>query len=166
MAHRRAAGRPMVKHWTSLVVLNQAITTTQAIFATAALEHGEDATLLRSRGEFIFVATPNAGADFDVIGIGLIVVQSAAVTVGGAAVPGPINDGDADWLWHQFVPLDAGGASAADPNAIGLFARVTVDSKAMRKVRTDQTIILVAELSTGNFTDVAFSGGVRLLEGK
>ena len=146
-----------------------AITITAVQAAILNVTHLEadihDVTILRSRGGLFVTATPNAASDADVVGLGLIVVHTNALTVGGASLPGPINDIGADWLWHQFVPLDAISATSADGQSVGLNVRVEVDSKAMRRLQTDHAVVLMAELATGQMTTITVNGGIRFLLG-
>ncbi len=160
---RRTGQRPHSRNWTGQVFASSALSVTQAIFGVPITVGTSDVTLLRSRGEIIIFATPDAASDDDVVGLGIIVVQEAAATVGGTSVPGPVNDIDADWLWHRFVGLDGGAVSAADSASILTNRIIEIDSKAMRRVKRDQVIVLVAELSTGQFGAVRMSGGFRLL---
>ena len=129
----------------------------------AASLHG--VTLLRSRGELLVSGSPDAATDITVVGLGLIVVSEAAQSQGGLSIPGPINDVDADWLWHKFVPLDAVSATAVDFDNTFASVRVELDSKAMRRVPTDSTVILVGEANTSTFPALTVIGGMRLLFG-
>jgi len=122
----------------------------------------EDVTVVRVRGNVFIQATPNAIADDDVIGLGLIVVTDQAFAAGGASVPGPIANMDAEWMWHQFVPLKAAGTALAG-NDIGTNVRVEVDTKAQRILKVNQTLAFVLELDTGEFTSVQATGGIRAL---
>ncbi len=162
MADRFRSRSRGVKSWGTTQFGVATLTTTQLILASLVLSTTSGETILRSRGMLFLRGNPDAAGDDDVVGLGLIVVQSAAAAVGGASIPGPINDGDADWFWHQFVPLNSFG-SAADDEAIGLNKYVEIDSKAMRKVPRDQTVILVGELFSGELSNVQVSGGLRLL---
>ena len=122
----------------------------------------EPVTFMRHRGNLYVKATPDATGDDTVVGLGLIVVSDNAAAAGGASVPGPINDPDAPWVWHQYVPLDAGTAGLTGDD-IGSNVRVMIDSKAQRKVGINETMILVGELSLADFASVRLSGGVRAL---
>jgi len=154
------------KTWCRLGIAGTTLTTSQAILASCVLGATGVAkgTHLRARGEVLLTATSNAAGDSDVIGLGICIVSETAGAVGGLSVPGPIADEDADfWIWHQYTPLRAIAASAADDTAIGTIARVVIDSKAMRKFVPDQRIILVGELTTGSFATVNVLGGVGFL---
>jgi len=142
------------------------LSTTQAILATFPLSTDFPETVLRARGSFLFSGTANGAGDAGVAAIGLIVVQEAAATVGGVSVPGPANDINANWLWHQFVPMISNEVTAASDTALGLFARVEMDSKAMRIVKPDQVVVLVIETVTGSgLAQQSVAGGLRILSG-
>ncbi len=166
MARGRARMR---KNWQDVVASGQTVaTTTQAVIASIGLiETAQaDQTLLRSRGELIADAAPNATSDSDVLGVGLIVVHSNAVTAGGVSLPGPISDAGADWLWHNFVCLGAGGTtSGADPSNVLSKRIVPIDSKAMRRFPADHEVALMIQLSSGDFASVLVTAGMRLLFG-
>jgi len=155
------------KGWTGLFSAGQSvITTTQAVILEIGLaEASIRETLLRSRGEVCISAIPDAATDSDVLAIGLIVVHSNAATAGGVSVPGPIKDMGADWLWHFFIPMDASGLTGQDASAILLNRNIEIDSKAMRRVPPDHSVILVGEAASGDFATVNMSAGMRLLFG-
>ena len=79
--------------------------------------------------------------------------------------PGPINDPEADWLWHTFLGFDADPLTAASASALGVIERIEIDSKAMRKIQTDHVVVLIGESNTGDFAAVNVTGGLRLLFG-
>jgi len=161
----RARGNRMAKAWQgSFNTAAIGITTTQVNVLQSVESAGLNQTLLRSRGEILVQATPNAAADVGVIGLGLIVVHANAATAGGVSLPGPLTDVDADWLWHQFVPVDAIVLTTADANARSIVSRIEIDAKAMRRVAGDNVVVLIAQISAG--TGMASSSclaGVRFL---
>ena len=104
-------------------------------------------TLIRTRGEFtVYVDTSTiAVGEAAMFGFGIGMVTEAAATVGVGSVPTPLTDADWDgWLYHRFVGLGAETTVASDDEGLHM-ARVVVDSKAMRKVDTDQRLVIVAE---------------------
>ena len=165
----RGRGARLRKTWLGGALIDRVtLTTTQGslgavqITETALLE----STVLRVRGELLIVAIPNAAADSDVVGLGLVVVSAAAIAAAGAALPGPINDiGSDSWMWYQTIPLDAVVLTAGDANARAVIHRVTIDAKAMRKLPQDNALVLVGELSTGDFASVNVTGQMRVLIG-
>ena len=160
MARGRSSSRG-TKEWTGVAFVKTTLTQTQSIILS--FTHDVTETILRNRGEVLIVGVPNAAADDDVVGLGIIVVNDAAAAVGGLSVPGPIADPNAQWLWHQFILLQAALATSVIDNARNLIERVTIDSKAMRKADRNETMILVGELSTGEFGAVSVNGGLRSL---
>ena len=76
--------------------------------------------------------------------VGDIVVSENAAAAGAASVPGPISEGDDDWLWYQpmitrLVVTDATGKLSPAGN------QYVVDSKAMRKVGINDQVVTVVE---------------------
>jgi len=166
MARQRGQSTRMAKVWVGATALNQSISTTQASMASIGVAEGlVRETLLRSRGNILVQATPDAAGDAANVAFGLIVVHSNALTIGTTALPGPIADVGADWLWHTFVPMDAISLTAADPNARGVVHRVEIDSKAMRRVSSDHTVVLMSEADSGSFASITAQVGLRLLFG-
>ena len=156
--HGRSRG---TKEWSGTTFPLTTLTTTQAVLAS--FSHDVTETILRVRGALMVVGIPNAAFDDDVAGFGLIVVTDQALAAGGASIPGPIADPTASWMWHQYVPLTSVAATAASDVGLGLWARIEIDSKAMRKVDRNQTMVLVGELDTGEFNIASVSGGIRIL---
>ena len=159
MANVRSRSRG-TKDWAGGVGSTVALTSTQAILLT--FDDLEPITVLRIRGNFLIKGTPNNIADADVVGLGAIVVSDASAAVGGVSVPGPIADPSAPWLWHQYVPLQAGSAGLLGDD-IGSVVRVEVDSKAMRKLGLAEKLVIVGELSTGEYATVLVNVGIRTL---
>ncbi len=155
------ARRSGTKEWTGLNFGFVSLSATQAVVGSVV--HDVMETVLRIRGNLLLVATANAAQDDDVAGLGFIVASDNAIAAGGASLPGPINDPDAPWLWHQYVPLGVVAVTAADDTAIGTFARVEIDSRAMRKATRNEGVVFMAELSTGEFASIQMTGGFRVL---
>ena len=96
------------------------------------------------------------GADGNVVGaIGFGLVSDQAFGAGAASLPGPWSDPDWDG-WFLWMPwsfrwefADASGQVLGD-------ARKTIDSKAMRKVGQNETLVVMAE-SQGTAAVVAVS---------
>ena len=153
MANRRFAStarkRRMSWEGGNIDISDLVVATGQAVIAVteAQLENYPTPTLVRSRGRLTAFAdvSSNPGG-FAVIGLGLIVVTASAAAVGVTAIPTPLTEFGSDWLWWDSVTV---GASAAD--VIGeeiTVDRISVDSKAMRKIGNNHVILLVAEMLT------------------
>ena len=163
MARRSSRSNP-IRSWSGTSISTVvSVTTTQQVVTVLSLFTDFPETLLRSRGSLLIQATPDAADENDILGIGLIVVNEAASSAGGVSVPGPLNDIDADWLWHQGIAFDSRVATSYTGDHIGLNKRVEIDSKAMRRVARDQTIVLVAEAATGEFVSLRLTGFLRML---
>ncbi len=158
-ARSRRTGR---KVWSGLTWTPSAETTTQRLVASFS-QTVAPTTLLRVRGAYFVFAVPNAANDNDILAVGLIKVSTDAASAGGVSLPGPISDPEDDWIWHNYVPLAGSALTADDPQAIGLNVQGEIDSKAMRTFGPNDTIALIAELLTGEFASVSFTGGFRFL---
>jgi len=131
------------------------------IITEATMESFPTPTIVRSRGRLTATAdissTPGGVA---VVAVGLIATTQAAIAASG--VQSPLTDIGSDWLWYDSLTV---GASAAD--VIGeevTIDRISVDSKAMRKVGLNQALVLVAEMSTCEGTMVInLCGLIRVL---
>ncbi len=76
--------------------------------------------------------------------IGMAVVSDQASAIGVTAVPTPITDGASDlWYLHKYIFADESNLTDRTRGA----TKVSIDSKAMRKVNGDEDIVLVSELS-------------------
>ncbi len=125
----------------------------------------EPFTLLRTRGR-VMMSLDSGGLNEHVsCAMGLIVVSENAFGIGVTAVPSPVTDGTEDWIWHDFFQVNSGEEAAVVNDY--LTVRLSVDSKAMRKLRQGEVLVIVAEIAdsvdaTGNVT---FSYGFRQLIG-
>ena len=137
-----------------------------ALWSTG-IQNGDDGiTLVRVRGEvLLFLSTVTSNLDgFIRVAVGLAIVTTAAATVGITAVPTPLTDIEYEgWLWHWTGPM-IGVVSGGD-SALGMGAvRVPIDSKAMRKWNTDETLIGVVEVGSEVGTAVlGFNASSRIL---
>ncbi len=168
MARTRGRAPRLRKSWSNMLPADRvAVTTVQGVIGSVSVPEGAIAspTLLRSRGNLLVWAEPDAASDSDVFAFGLIVVHTNALAVGTTSLPGPIADTGADWLWYQFVPLDAGAATGVTGDSLLLSSWIDLDSKAMRRVPEDHAVVLMGEALTGDFSAGLVSGGVRFLFG-
>ncbi len=105
-------------------------------------------TLIRTRGQVAY-SPQSLAADITISGaFGVCVVSDRAFTAGAASIPGPFTDAGWDgWaVWGSFTQKlefsDATGLYLATGSQL-------VDSKGMRKVSDDETVVLMAESQTG-----------------
>ncbi len=100
-------------------------------------------TVLRSRG-IVVVGTDQEAADEEPFGTyGEIVVSESAAAAGVGSIPSPITEAGASWL--LYVPHSSWlkfGSGVAFSNVSSVFE---YDSKAMRKVGTDDQLVGIVE---------------------
>ena len=123
-------------------------------------------TIRRTRGEILILFEGAGLVDEDacVVGWGLMVMPSGAVA-GGVTV-GPITNSNSDWFAYGMVPLKAVGATEEAPLGT-MSARIDIDSKAMRRLRESDEVVLVLE--NGDVTGspaVQAVFGIRILTGE
>ena len=116
-------------------------------------------TIVRTRGNFSIIPS-TFGADLSIIGaFGIGIVSDQAFAAGAASIPGPWTDPDwGGWfVWQPFayryefttdvdrLVLGVQGAGAGE-----------IDSKAMRKVAPNETLVVMVESEA-----VAFSASIN-----
>jgi len=113
-------------------------------------------TVVRTRGS-ITIWTDQEANDEDPFGAcGMCVVSDQALAIGVSAVPTPITDKDSDlWIMHQYFGLAFQFVSASGSPGV-ISQRVDFDSKAMRKIPPDTTLIWAVE-------NASASAGLRYL---
>jgi len=131
---------------------------------TSIVVVGSAGTIMRSRGELVASIDGPVDNDKTLVAFGLIKVTEEQVVVGFTSVPNPNDDPDAAWLWHGFIPL---GSQAIVNQAAGYeVGRLTVDSKAMRKMKQTEAIALVIDnLALAGTPAIDVVGGFRILIG-
>ena len=157
---RGRSGRRTDYTWNGTVFgsANAADTASIQVIATIA----GPGTLMRSRGELVASIDAPTDGDKVIISYGLIIADDDQVTAGVTAFPNPQTDMDANWLWHGFIPLLAQAANL-EHAAVG---RLTIDSKAMRRMKQNDQVVLVIKPGSQAGTPVTdTAGGVRLLVG-
>jgi len=117
----------------------------------ASAPFDEAATIVRTRG-MVSIRPQSAAASADFVGaIGIGTVSSEALGVGVTAIPEPFTD--ADWggwyVWRSFGYRN----DFDDATGVQLFDwGFEVDSKAMRKVGSNESLVMVAESFTGAYS--------------
>ena len=107
-------------------------------------------TIVRTRGRVSWKPTVTS-ATLTVVGAyGVAVVTDAAFVAGAGSVPGPFTEAGWDgWFAWGAFSFEIDVASSA--SKLMLESHDIVDSKGMRKVTTDETVVLVAESQIGAF---------------
>ncbi len=102
-----------------------------------------------------------AAVENQVAGFGFAVVSDQAVAVGVTAVPTPITEMGSDlWFLHQIIMGDESKLTDRTTSA----TRMSVDSKAMRKVDIGQDLVGVAEHSGVGGGLIFFAAGRMLVK--
>ena len=119
--------------------------------ATAILDStftvGSDSpeTIVRIRGSFDVQSDQLAAQEEPFGAIGIAIVSDQAVAIGVTAIPTPYTDAVSDlWMLHEFwsAPMTFG----VDARGIAKIDQLLVlDSKAMRRISEDETLIVVVE---------------------
>ncbi len=136
-------------------------TTTNQVSATGTLLPAgatltdDGLTLIRTRGVLDMQITDSGTPAATMMGaVGIGVVTSEAFAIGATAVPLPVTDDQWDgWLYHWYFSLWSAnainGGSQVDTDAINTnlaHVRFEVDSKAMRKIDFNETIMACLEV--------------------
>ena len=105
----------------------------------------EPTTILRTRGIFSVVTDQVAATEEPFGAIGMCVVSDQALAVGVTAIPTPYTDAISDlWFLHQYWAAASKVATGAGFDTRAGF-QYQFDSKAMRKISTDQAIAVMVE---------------------
>ena len=146
----RTSGRRRQTHWGEMQGATTTSTTQATLLASSAGVHDGE-TIVRIRGLVsLSLKSSSAVGDgfFGAIGIG--VVSTAAATAGVASIPTPLTEAAWDgWMLHQYLVVEDVDGSTGN----GAMDRVQLDSKAMRKLTEDDSLVLVWEgIETGTAT--------------
>ncbi len=152
------------KSWSAIPSVT--ITTTgAATLSGAGLSFAIPATILRMRGEILFYLDGAADTSRQVIAAAIGLISTDAFTLGSTAFPDPLADVGFPWLWYSAVSLSNDLDSVGDVIDAAVAVRLQVDSKAMRKVKPDETLVVVFQTSTAITTTVIRQGQLRVLVG-
>ena len=135
----RSTGRRADLRWTggrqSFQALNGG-TSAQGVIVTAGIT---SQTLMRIRGELLLIVTgAETSGDSADIGVGLLLQQA-----GATATSLPLADDEAPFIWYARHVLTTRAAAVSD--ALGArVVRTVIDNKAMRVIRPDQELVVIA----------------------
>jgi len=104
-------------------------------------------TVVRIRGNLQIILTAhNTDADGYTGAFGIGKVTDDAFSIGATAMPGPVTDADwGGWQYHQFINVHAPDAALFGADAAQV--RNEVDTKAMRKLESNEVIFAMVELT-------------------
>ncbi len=142
MANRgRSSGRRADYQWVGSA-FDMGSVTTGSISAVAVINQA--ATLTRCRGSLVTNITSVATVGLVRVDVGLILATDNQVAVGITAFSDPTSDFDAEWTWMGQMYVV--GRDTTTANNTGGISRdiLQVDTKAMRKVKQNEQLVLVA----------------------
>ena len=123
-------------------------------------------TVVRTRGHVQAILTAAGSPGDGYRGVhGIAVVSDQAFGIGLTAVPNPIDESDWDgWLWHSFFDIWLVMGTIADgANAFGAVSRIDIDSKAMRKWGSNQTIMGITQVVESGVATMEVFADTRML---
>ena len=122
-----------------------------SLWSTGQSAVADGQTVARIRGEVTLglesVASAMDGYQSYAVGIGI--VTASAFAVGVTAVPSPLTEIEWEgWMWiHSGAALFRQSAAETESSPSS-FVRIPIDTKAMRKIHSDEILIGVTELGT------------------
>ena len=131
------------------------------IVPVAFVQEMQSPTIRRIRGNLMLILEDLTDGDEAVLALGIEVLPTNV----SSQYELPHMDANSNrWLWHQYVPLAARPSSTFGPYEDSKIVRVTIDTKAMRKVSDNDDVLLVAQhVANVGVTNVRIIGGVRTL---
>ena len=125
------------------------VATTAAVIILSG-DFVEALTVVRNRG-FLSIIPEASSSDAEITGaVGIGVVSTDAKTTGIASVPTPFTNGDwGGWLYWQAFAFTLDFSDATGKQYLNW--SMEVDSKAMRKVQANESLVTVAESEVGAF---------------
>ena len=166
MANTRRTGRRVDYVWEGIGAggATASVTTTAILQEIVAIADAR--TLYRVRGELLaFLTTSGAANSVKMLAVGLIVVSTEALAAGVASISSPLSDLNAPWLWHGFMICGRTTVTEGEDSFM-TSNRLTVDSKSMRRLKPNQSIVFVAQPQNLAGTEtIQISMGFRVLTG-
>ena len=152
MARRTRTGRGPDYRWRGTQVEETAITT--AAIAAVILTATEACTLRRIRGNLqVFLGSATDG-DLKRVAVGLCIRPE-----GFTGTPSALSDLEVSWLWHHDFIL---GYDAASPSTDAVWhADMEIDSKAQRKLKENDELVLV--ISPANITGTGTAAAIGVI---
>ena len=115
------------------------------------------ATIVRIRGVMTFqldLATAAGNGLSGAVGIGL--VSQEAFAAGVASIPGPFDQPEwKGWMWHHYFSIRGVAAQSAGADVarnVSADLRLEIDSKAMRKMGSNETLFGIIDVEAEDGT--------------
>ena len=141
--------------------------TTSVLASTGSAALADGLTLLRLRGYLSLFQTAASAASTGfsgAFGIGITTVQAFSDT-GVGATPTPIDEQDWDgWIFWEAFSVKTITATLADGvNAQSSYLRLPIDTRAMRKLREDDVIYSVIQVTESGTSTMEWATDSRIL---
>ncbi len=157
---RGRTGRKTDYTWNGTTFGNSIGAATSTLLSVAVV--GGAGTVMRTRGAIVASIDGEVDGDKVAVMLGIKTASDDQVAAGATAFATPSADMDADWLWHGGIMLQSQAASN-EHQAVG---RLEIDSKAMRRVKQNQQVVLiVTPVSLAGTPSIDVTGYVRILFG-
>ena len=143
-----------------------------AIVASGAVSLLDGTTIVRIRGEILaYLTSANAAGNGFRVGVGVLLTEADAFSIGITAIPTPLADMDhEDWVWHNVIglrasaPINTGAIASEDVGGMNASSiRIEVDTHAMRKFDADKLLVIVAEVVEVGTAVMRVGGETRML---
>ena len=169
MPRQFGGGRRMDKEWRIGAPIDQQVTAIdETLLGAGVIGFTRAETILRCRSWVAahFDGTQQAADRIDLT-FGLGIFSTDAVAAGAASLPEPDSNAEYPWLWWGQMRLFATFAAAHGEAWGGLQQRLEVDTKAMRRVKPQQTLawVVQSEQATGAPVTIVQFGSIRCLVG-
>ncbi len=134
----------------------QDVTTEATSLVSGSIAFAIPGTLLRARGllRVSFLTTGLTADDNATMGFGLGLFATDAVAAGAGSMPDPLGEPEFPWIWYGQVLMYSPNADHAAP---GIEQEIQIDSKAMRKFKPGQSLVIV-----GQYADLGGLPGLRV----
>ena len=122
-------------------------------------------TLYRTRGLIGVTLDAGGAAEVALVQFAIAVVSDPAAAAGIGSVPTPVTEPGFPFLWRGEAYVTSGAEVAVIPDHLS--TTILIDSKAMRKLKDTDSIILVAEVaaSVSQSGTIDFSYSINILTG-
>jgi len=147
-------GAPRLTEWIRSADQNYVVIGNNTSVITQSFAINVRQTIVRVRGELSIIPTATSVDVKSVGAMGFAVVTDQAVAAGAASIPGPITNADWDG-WFVWVPFHQFFEVTTDIGRLLAQTNVIFDSKAMRKVKLGDTIVVMVESQVGAFSAAA-----------
>jgi len=125
-----------------------------------------ESTIVRIRGDMLLRITAAAAAGDGFSGaVGMGIVNSQAFAAGIVSMPTPVTEADwPGWMYHRFFNIKAPTGTLADgANADAIVQRLEIDSKAMRKIGTEEVFFGAIQFVEVGTSTIVWDADTRIL---